>query len=137
MRMRRVATCVCLLLAGRFAASAAQTDCVTPRDARAFFNHYLTAFNTRDWDAFRSTFDDSITVMFDQPAPPQRVDGRAAVEAMFRRVFPPAGAAPQRLPPPIVPRNLRVQDFGEVVLVSFQIEGDEEVARRTVVLHRG
>ena len=54
------------------AAPQSATGCVTPREACAFFDAYLDAFNRRDWEAFRATFDDGITVMFDRPAPPER-----------------------------------------------------------------
>ena len=111
------------------------TGCVTPRDACAFFDGYLEAFNRRDWDVFRATLDDSITVMFDRPASPDRRDGRAAVEEMFRRVFPRPGESGP-LPPPVRPEQLRVQDLGGVVIVSFHFRTPGEVARRTVVLHR-
>ena len=116
---------------------AAQTGCVAPTEACAFFDRYLAAFNQRDWEAFRATFDDSISVMFDVPAPPQRRDGRTAVEELFRRVFPPAGQNPRALPAPIRPIDLRVQDYGHVVVVTFHIDGGDELARRSIVLHRG
>lgn len=112
------------------------STCLTPHDACAFFDGYLSAFNRRDWEAFRATFDDSITVMFDRPAPPERRDGRVAVEELFRRVFPAAGQSPQQVPPPIVPDRLLTQDLGDVVVVSFHIRSSDEVARRTVILHR-
>ncbi len=111
------------------------TGCVTPRDACKFFDAYLAAFNDRDWEAFRATFDDNITVMFDRPAPPDRRDGRIAVEEFFRRVFPAPGQSGQ-LPPPLKPEQLLAQDLGDVVVVSFHIRTPGEFARRTVVLHK-
>lgn len=112
------------------------TGCVKPRDACVFFDRYLSAFNRRDWAAFTATFDDEITVMFDRPAPPERRDGRAAVEEFFRRVFPAPGQVPTQLPAPILPVNLLAQDFGKVVVISFHMSGSEDMARRTLVLHR-
>lgn len=114
----------------------AATACETPRDACAFFDHFLSALNQRDWDAFRDTFDDQITVMLDRPGPPERRDGRAAVEELFRRIFPAAGDRPTQLPPAIRPHDLLAQDLGDVVVVSFHIRSSDEIARRTVVLHR-
>lgn len=135
--MRKAAGVLVLCITCYCTPAAAQAPaCVEPRTACTFFNQYLAAFNARDWEAFRATFDDSITVMFDRPAPPQRVDGRQAVEAMFRRVFPPPGVSPTPLPPPIVPVHLRAQDYGDVVVISFEIAGRNEVSRRSVVLHR-
>ena len=136
--MRFLPLAMFALLAGSAASplpAQSATGCVTPRDACAFFDAYLSAFNRRDWDAFRATFDDSITVMFDRPAPPDRRDGRVAVEDFFRRVFPPPGQ-PSQLPPPVRPDHLLAQDLGDVVIVSFHILAPGELARRTVVLHK-
>ncbi len=121
--------------AAAFTSAQGGTGCVTPRDACAFFDAYLEAFNRRDWDVFRATFDDNITVMFDRPASPDRRDGRAAVEEMFRRVFPRPGESGP-LPPPVRPERLLVQDLGGVVIVSFHFRSSGEVARRTVLLHK-
>lgn len=123
------------LLGATPVAAQSTTGCVTPREACAFFDAYLDAFNRRDWEAFRATFDDGITVMFDKPAPPQRRDGRAAVEEFFLRVFPPPGQS-RPLPPPIRPEGLLAQDLGDVVVVSFHMRDGSEIARRTVVLRK-
>jgi ketosteroid isomerase-like protein len=112
------------------------TLCTTPRDACEFFDAYLAAFNRRDWEAFRATFADDITVMFDGSAVAERRDGRAAVEEAFRRVFPKPGAEPPEPPSPLQPANLRVQDLGEVVIISFHLRAPAGVSRRTVVLQR-
>lgn len=101
---------------------------------------FLAGFNSRDFEAFRRTFADEITFFVDRPYPPLRVDGRAAAEAVFASGFaayspPPGGAAPP-LPPPLVPVNLHVQAFGDVAVVSFVVQRPNEVARRTLVVHR-
>ena len=112
------------------------TRCVTPKDACAFFDTYLAAFNQRDWSAFRATLADDVTVMFDSAMLPERQDGIVAVGKAFSRVFPPAGSRLTQLPPPLQPENLLVQDLGDVVIVSFHIRAPKEVARRTVVMQR-
>lgn len=126
---------VLLPLLGSAAPSMQVTGCEQPREACALFNQFLSALNARDWEAFRATFDDEITVMFDRPGPPQRQNGRTAVEALFRRIFPAAGERPAP-PPAIQPDGLVAQDLGDAVVVSFHIRGADETARRTVVLHR-
>ena len=102
---------------------------------------FIDAFNARDFEAFRSTFADDITFFVDRPFPPQRLDGRIAAEGVFREGFaashPSAGGAAPPLPPPLVPIDLRVQAFGDVAVVSFVVRRPTEVARRTLVLHRG
>lgn len=89
-----------------------QTGFITPREACAFFDSYLSAFNRRDWDAFRATLADGITVMFDSSALPKRRDGKVAVEDAFLRVFPTPGKPLKQLPPPVMPAKLLAQDFG-------------------------
>lgn len=117
------------------------TACEGPTDLCAFFERYLAAFNARDFDGFRATFADDITTFFDRPFPPERLEGRAAVEGVFRRgfaYFHPAAGTPQPPPPaPLVPVDLRVQVFGDAAVISFLIRTPAEVARRTLVVHRG
>ena len=139
MLMRRLLFAALILLAISIAtpiAAQSSTRCVTPREACAFFDTYLAAFNQRDWTAFRATLADDITVMFDSPVLSERQDGILAVEKAFSRVFPPADRRPNKLPPPLQPENLLVQDLGDVVIVSFHLRAPKEVARRTVVMHR-
>ena len=137
--MRRLLIAALIFLAIPVASPVAAqgaTRCVTPTEACAFFDTYLAAFNQRDWNAFRATLADDITVMFDSPMLSERQDGIVAVGKAFSRVFPPAGSRPSQLPPPLQPENLLAQDFGDVVIVSFHLRAPKEVARRTVVLHR-
>src|SRR5688572_24182952 len=117
-------------------ADQAPAVCTVPRDACGFFNAYIDAFNRRDWEAFRATFSDDITVMFDSPVVSERRDGRAAVEEAFARVFPPPGTQPTQPPSQMKPENLRVQDLGDVVIISFHLRAAGVVSRRTVVLQR-
>ena len=116
------------------------SECNGLSDICEFMKRYVDAFNTRDFDAFRATFADDITFFVDRPFPPQRVDGKAAAEAIFRRGFayyhPTAGVAAPPLPPPIVPAELRLQAFGDAAVVSFVLNDSTQVARRTLVLHR-
>ena len=118
---------------------ARETDCDGPADLCVFFERYLAAFNARDFDGFRATFADDITVFFDRPLPPERA-GRAAVEAVFRRGFafshPPAGTPQPPLPPPLVPVDLRLQVYGDVAVISFLVHAPGELARRTLVVRR-
>jgi ketosteroid isomerase-like protein len=115
--------------------SSSSGACSPGIEACATFEEFLAAFIRRDWDAFRATFADDITVMFDSDARPERRDGRAAVEEMFRFVFPPAGSQAE-LPPPIEPDNLRFQDLGDSAVISFHVRSPDEIGRRTIVLHK-
>ena len=111
-------------------------QCMTPPEACAFLNTFLSALNQRNWPAFRATLADDISVVFDSPALPGRRDGRAAVEEAFARIFPSPDQPATQLPPPVQPENLLVQDFGDVVIISFQLTGPDSVSRRTLVFHR-
>jgi ketosteroid isomerase-like protein len=114
----------------------ARTPCLGPEDVCRFFATFLSALNRRDWGAFRATFADDITVIFASPGPPERQDGRAAVEAVFQNIFPRLGSAPNPLPAPLQPDSVRVQDFGDVAIVSFLLRRPGQLYRRTLVFHR-
>ena len=135
---RRRAFVIALLAVGTARGLSAQTTtaCTEPRDACAFFNTFVSAFNRRDWPAFQATLDPDVSVIFDRPGPPARQDGHVAVEAVFHLIFPDAPALGGAPPSQILPLRLRAQDFGDVVVVSFQLAQPNAVGRRTLVLHR-
>jgi quinol monooxygenase YgiN/ketosteroid isomerase-like protein len=108
-------------------------------EVRATLALFLTAFENLDWDRFRQCFDDDATVFFPAPSPPQRHDGRTAVEAGFADVFArirkaaPSGPPFQRLPP----EDLNVEMVNaEVAVATFHLRGADRLARRTVVMGR-
>ena len=134
----RISAFVVLALAmGLSHAAPAQSSCIQPAEACAFFNTFLTALNKRDWPAFRATLDDSISVFLEDPAPGKRFDGRMPAESLFASIFPAPGTSPQSLPPAIVPTHLRIQSFGDVAIITFEILRPQTLARRTLVVHRG
>lgn len=100
---------------------------------------FLTAFDSLQWEPFRAYFAEDVTMFFPFPDAAARADGRAAVEARFRRFFDDALAAWQRTGRPgaprmgITPRDLRVQMVDDdVAVVSFHL-GEETPARRSLV----
>lgn len=115
--------------------------CSGPAPVCELFTRFIDTFNARDFDAFRGTFADDISFFVDRPFPPQRLDGRLAAEGVFRNGFAAShsavGGATPPAPPPLVPLDLRVQAYGDVAIVSFIIRRPTEVARRTLVMHRG
>ena len=110
--------------------------CPGPADVCAFLTTFLSALNRRDWDAFRGTFAEDITVIFDRPGPPQRQEGRAAVEAVFQNIFPAPGSPPGPTATPVLPDSLMVQALGDVAVVSFHVRHADQLGRRTLVFHR-
>lgn len=110
--------------------------CPGPKDVCQFFATFIAALNRRDWDAFRATLSDDITVIFDQPGPSERQEGRRAVESDFRSRFPPPGSTTTPLPPPVQPDSVMVQAYGDVAIVSFYLRTPARLGRRTLVFHR-
>ena len=104
---------------------AAESACPATAPSCRAFNAYLDAFSRHDWNAFRATLADDITVMFDEPGPGARVDGRTAVETIFKKAFPPPGATGVK-PFSIVPEDLRWQDYGDAAVVSFVLRDTDE-----------
>ena len=135
-RCRWLALAVVALGGARALDAQAPSDCTTPRDACAFFATFVSAFNRRDWPAFQATLAPDVSAIFDRPGPPARQDGHVAVEAVFRLIFPDSSVSGAAPPSQIRPLQLRTQDFGDVVIVSFQLGGTTAIGRRTLVFHR-
>src|SRR5437868_11369500 len=114
----------------------------TPDDLTAIriaAENFLRALDDLDWEPFQASWASDPTVFFPFADTPDRVTGRAAVEARWRRFFDQARG--RRPGPPylqIRPRDLRVDRYGDVGLVTFTFEGLPELqgqlARRTLVL---
>lgn len=110
--------------------------------ARQALDQFIDAFNNLDWPRFSAALDDEVTVFNpDIPEAPglHRLDGRAQVEEGFRKVF--EATRSQAAGPPylhIVPRELRIQQYGDVALASFEFQRDgASYGRRTIVFrHR-
>ncbi len=118
-------------------ARAGTADSVAAHRAAAEF---ITAFDSLQWEPFRAYFADDITMFFPFPQLPARVDGRQAVEEVFRQFMESQrtrrAEAGQPMVQGIAPRDLRVQMAGaDVAIVSFHLGGDPP-SRRSVVFHR-
>jgi ketosteroid isomerase-like protein len=127
---------IATLLGGGTLQAQSAERCTTPRAACAFLDRFIAAFNRRDWPAFKATLDPAVTVIFDRPGPPLRQDGHEAVEAVFKRIFPDSPVVGGAPPSQIRPQQLRVQDYGDVVIVSFHLPDSTTVGRRTLVMRR-
>ncbi len=137
MRRRVSAMTSSLALLAAFSLGAqAQPACPGPKDVCGFFETFMSALNRRDWEAFRGTFAPDITVIFDRPGPPQRQEGRIAVEAVFQNIFPKSGSPPAPLPPALLPEGVKVQLFRDIAIVSFHLRRPDQLGRRTLVFHR-
>ena len=121
--------------------STASANFDTEKEIRAAVDRFITAFNNLNWPVFHQALDDDVTVF--NPDIPEttmlhRLDGREQVESAFAAVF---TATKQKTSGPpylhIDPRNLRIQLYGSMAIVTFEFERDGgSFGRRTLVLHR-
>jgi len=98
--------------------------------------HFLRVFEDLDWERFRATWASEPTVFFPFGDTPERITGRAAVEARWRRFFDDTRA--QTPGPPYLrlePRDLRVDQYGVAALVTFTLGGASvgSVGRRSLL----
>ncbi|HEU0299113.1 MAG TPA: nuclear transport factor 2 family protein [Longimicrobium sp.] len=122
---------------GASPALAAAADSVSAHGAAEGF---LAAFDSLQWEEFRSYLADDMTMFFPFPQLPSRVDGRQAVENVFREFMESQRTRRAQAGQPMVQglpvRDLRVQMAGpDVAIVSFHL-GSETPSRRSVVFHR-
>ncbi|MBI1731927.1 MAG: nuclear transport factor 2 family protein [Gammaproteobacteria bacterium] len=109
-----------------------------PAPIRAAAEQFLRVFDDLDWEPFRASWAAEPSVFFPFDDTPERVTGRAAVEARFRRLFDETRA---RTPGPpylhLKPRELRVERYGDAGLVTFMLGGPgERIGRRTLFFVR-
>lgn len=122
---------------GPDAAQATAADSASAHEAAVGF---IAAFDSLHWGAFQDYFADDVTMFFPFPQIPARVEGRAAVAAVFGQFMTSQRerrtAAGQPLVQGIVPRDLRIQMAGaDVAIASFHLGGDPP-SRRSVVFRR-
>lgn len=97
---------------------------------------FLDAFRSMDQVRFDRYFAPDVTMFFpDGPFPETRVEGREAVLAAFHEFFALARKR-GRTALNIAPLDQRVQLYGEVAVVSFGLESDESVGRRSIILRK-
>jgi hypothetical protein len=108
-------------------------DNLAPIQAAA--EQFLRVFDDLDWELFRASWAAEPSVFFPFEDSPERVTGRVAVEARFRRFFDETRAHTSG--PPYLhlkPRELRVERHGDAGLVTFMLGGPgERIGRRTLL----
>jgi len=105
----------------------------TPEAAAASF---LDAFKSMDEERFDTFFAPEVTMFFpDGPFPKGRVEGRDAVLSAFHSFFELAKER-GRVTLNIEPLELRVQRYGNLAIVTFRLDGDDSVGRRSIVLRK-
>lgn len=97
---------------------------------------FLEAFKNMDEARFDGFFAPDVTMFFpDGPFPERRVEGREAVLATFHEFFALVKGR-GRTTLNIDPIDRRIQLYGEVAIVTFELDSDEAVGRRSIVLRR-
>jgi len=103
----------------------------TPRDdVRQAMAHWMTALNALDEARIVGAFAEDATAFF-PVVKAERLDGHAAIAEVFRQYV--AGTAKKTN---IVPEDLRVQQHGDVAIVTFNVHNPSAVSRRTFVWRR-
>jgi ketosteroid isomerase-like protein len=124
-----------LLLLFLLAPLLAETEPAPESQVQAALAGFVRAFDNLDWEAFRMAFSDDATVFYPRGFP-KRASGRAEFEKTFKVVFDQIRGAQIR--PPymnIQPRDLDIQLFGVVAIVTFHLDDRPGfLNRRTIVL---
>jgi ketosteroid isomerase-like protein len=104
------------------------------------FERFIAAFSSVDWEPFHASFSEDITFFFPflhGRWVPYRAEGRKAVEAVFepffKRLRDEDGDAAHIS---IVPKDVRIQMLNDVAIVTFHLEDERGLGRRTIVLQR-
>jgi uncharacterized protein (TIGR02246 family) len=134
----------CIVLAIAFLTASSPLACATEPDEsadraaiEAFTRKFLRAFEDLDMQQFIACFADNATVFFPTPEPPERVEGKQAIQHRFEQVFARIRGAAKSGPPfhHLTPEDLAIQMMpGQTAVVSFHLRNAERIGRRTLVL---
>ena len=91
---------------------------------------WMDALNALDEAQVVEAFADDATAFF-PTAKAERVDGKAGIAAVFLDYF-----AANTKKTNIVPEDLRVQQSGDVAVITFNVHNPSAVSRRTFVWRR-
>ena len=138
--------CVLAAASPDLALAAAQTGAPPPPAApagpgsiRAAAADFLDAFNAMDQARFDAFWAADATLFFPSLAPgtgADRIEGKAAITALFRRFFDFVRARRPDARLGIEPHGLHVQEYGDVGIVTFHLRDDDDTGRRTFVFRR-
>ena len=102
---------------------------------------FIVAFNNLDMTAFLDRFADDATIIHPPSGPPRtfpkRVQGKQEIQRTFQVVFDLIRAG--RTTPPyqdLQPRDLLIQEYDGLAVLTFHLGTDTRVSRRTLVFRR-
>jgi ketosteroid isomerase-like protein len=96
-------------------------------------NRFMEALNALDPDAIAATLAPDVTAFFPS-SKPERVEGKDAVQAVFRAFCEESRKTAARTN--IIPEAMSVSRSGDLAVVSFQVVHPVVVSRRTFVFRR-
>ena len=104
-------------------------------DIKTSVEKFLIAFNALQWEPFRKSFADDATIFFPDWEQASRVSGRKEIEKMWLKIFPEFKDSTNTETLGITPRNIKIQQYGQTAIVTFQLgTGEKYLSRRTVVM---
>lgn len=105
--------------------------CATVRDrgARDAMDAFMADLNALNYDGIVGHYADDATAFF-PVVKAERADGEQAIAQVFRDYV--AGNTKKTN---IVPEELRVQEYGDVAIVTFIVHNPSAISRRTFVWH--
>ena len=107
-----------------------------PTSPEAAASAFVEAFKAMDKARFDAFFASDVTMFFPEgPFPKARVDGRAAVLSAFHSFFERVKER-GRSTLNIAPLDQRIEQFGDVAVVTFRLDGGDAVGRRSVILRK-
>ena len=97
---------------------------------------FISALSMLDWDHFTAFFDDSATAFFPPSAKfAGRANNKTEIESIFKRFFDKVRNEKSHGPYlTIIPKSLKIQLFGTIGIVTFELEVPSTFGRRTLVL---
>jgi len=104
----------------------------------ATLTEFVTAFKNLDMPYFSSFFADDVTVFFPPSAKaPARVNGKKKIMDVFKSFFEKVRAS--KPGPPyldISPKNLSIKLYGNIAIVTFELNDPEALSRRTFIFRK-
>ena len=104
---------------------------------------FLTAFNNLDMPAFLERFAEDATIIHPPSAPPRtfptRLQGKQEIQRTFQVVFDQIRSASNRTTAPyqdLQPRDLLIQSYDGLAVLTFHLGAEKRIGRRTLVLRR-
>lgn len=98
---------------------------------------FIDAFNGLDQARFDAAWAEDATIFFPRgPFPAERIEGKAEITAVFKRLFDAVRARNPAARLNIKPTKLLTQQYGDVGVVTFELEGADARGRRTLVMRR-